>query len=181
MTDFDLGEVFDGAVCPINTLTLLSPDDLARHLACLARHLAPGARYVVQVGLVEPEQWQPYAGSHWEASRDGTELKIDWVDEELDVAHGISRQRSRIEVLSGDRGSAGGGPRNDCLDTGDVGQGNCGLAVQRGRNLRRWPQERLAERASDRDRSAAMARARVLRVSSRERRDPSSRPDRTPS
>jgi SAM-dependent methyltransferase len=103
MTDFDLGEVFDCAVCPINTLTLLSPEGLTRHLASIARHLAPDARYVVQVGLVEPGQWEPYAGSHWEASRDGVDLKIDWVDEELDVANGISRQRSRIEILSGAR------------------------------------------------------------------------------
>jgi SAM-dependent methyltransferase len=103
MTDFDLREVFDGAVCPINTLTLLPPDALVRHLECMDRHLRPGSRYLVQVGLVEPEQWEPYAGSHWEAARDGTELKIDWVDEELDVARAISRQRSRIEVLAGER------------------------------------------------------------------------------
>ena len=103
MCDFDLGKTFDGAVCPINTLLHLSPDGLARHLACMDRHLARGARYLVQVGLVEPEQWEPFAGSHWEAARDGTELKIDWVDEELDVARGISRQRSRIEVVAGDR------------------------------------------------------------------------------
>ena len=103
MEDFDLREVFDGAVCPINTLTLLTPNALARHLECMARHLRPGSRYVVQVGLVDPEQREPHAGSHWEAVRDGTELKIDWVDEELDIARGLSRQRSRIEVLAGDR------------------------------------------------------------------------------
>jgi len=103
MEDFDLREVFDGAVCPINTLTLLTPNALARHLECMERHLRPGSPYVVQVGLVDPEQREPHAGSHWEAVRDGTELKIDWVDEELDIARGVSRQRSRIEVLAGDR------------------------------------------------------------------------------
>jgi SAM-dependent methyltransferase len=103
MADFDLREIFDGAVCPINTLMLLTPDSLARHLECMDRHLRPPSRYLVQVGLVEPEGWEPHAGSHWEAGRDGTELKIDWVDEELDVARGISRQRSRIEVLAGER------------------------------------------------------------------------------
>jgi hypothetical protein len=30
-------------------------------------------------------------------------LKVDWVDEELDVQRGISRQRSRIEVVAGQR------------------------------------------------------------------------------
>jgi SAM-dependent methyltransferase len=103
MTDFDLGRTFDGAVCPINTLLHLSPDALARHLRCMDSHLRGGARYLVQVGLVEPDQWEPFAGSHWEAARDGTELKIDWVDEEFDAARGVSRQRSRIEVVAGDR------------------------------------------------------------------------------
>src|SRR4029078_4358645 len=76
MVDFDLGEAFDAAVCPINKLTLLTPDALARHLECMDRHLQPGSRYVVQVGVVDPEQQEPFAGSHWEAARDGTELKI---------------------------------------------------------------------------------------------------------
>jgi hypothetical protein len=57
----------------------------------------------VQVGLVEPNQWEPFAGSHWEAARGETVLEIDWVDEELDAERGISRQRSRIEVVAGDR------------------------------------------------------------------------------
>ena len=103
MTDFDLGQTFDGAVCPINTLLHLSPDQLVLHLQCVDRQLAPGAMYLVQVGLVDPSHCEPFAGSHWEASRGGTHLKVDWVDEELDVARGSSRQRSRIEVLSGER------------------------------------------------------------------------------
>jgi SAM-dependent methyltransferase len=103
MTSFDLGEIFDGAVCPINTLLHLSPDGLLRHLHCMDRHLAPRAKYLVQVGLVDPGQWEPFAGSHWEASRGETQLKIDWVDEELDAARGVSRQRSRIEVVAGAR------------------------------------------------------------------------------
>ncbi len=35
----------------------------------------------------------------WRESR----LRIDWIDEELDAARGVSRQRSRIEVLAGPR------------------------------------------------------------------------------
>lgn len=103
MTEFELGEAFDGAVCPINTLLHLSPDGLARHLDCMDGHLAPDAKYLVQVGLVDPDQWEPFAGSHWEASRGDTKLKIDWVDEELDATRAISRQRSRIEVVAGGR------------------------------------------------------------------------------
>ena len=102
MTHFDLGRTFDGAVCPINTLLHLSPPELGRHLHWMARHLEHRARYLVQVGLVEANQ-EPFAGSHWEASRGETSLKVDWVDEELDVVQGVSRQRSRIEVLAGPR------------------------------------------------------------------------------
>jgi SAM-dependent methyltransferase len=107
MTRFDLGRTFDGAVAPINTLLHLSRDDLGRHLECMARHLAPKGKYLVQVGLIEPAQRKPFAGSHWEAARAETRLRIDWVDEELDSVRGISRQRSRIEVLAGERA---GGP-----------------------------------------------------------------------
>jgi SAM-dependent methyltransferase len=103
MADFDLGRMFDGAVSPINTLLHLAPRALSRHFGCMARHLAPQAVYLVQVGLVDPEQWTPFSGSHWESARGDTVLKVDWVDEELDAVRGISRQRSRIEVVAGDR------------------------------------------------------------------------------
>jgi len=97
MTHFELARTFDGAVCPINTLLHLNPGE-----HWMARHLERRARYLVQVGLVEAGQ-EPFAGSHWEASRGETSLKVDWVDEELDVVQGVSRQRSRIEVLTGPR------------------------------------------------------------------------------
>jgi SAM-dependent methyltransferase len=100
MTDFDLGRKFDGAVCPINTLLHLTPDDLARHLDCMARHTT---RYLVQVGLIDESSHDEFAGSHWEALRGETALKIDWEDEQVDFARGVSRQRSRIEVLTGPR------------------------------------------------------------------------------
>jgi SAM-dependent methyltransferase len=102
MTRFDLGRKFDGAVCPINTLLHLSPAELDRHLRRMSEHLERRSRYLVQVGLVASSQ-DPFAGSHWEASRDGTSLKVDWVDEELDAVKGTSRQRSRIEIMSGPR------------------------------------------------------------------------------
>jgi SAM-dependent methyltransferase len=102
MTHFDLGRTFDGAVCPINTLLHLTPAELGRHLHRMAQHLERRARYLVQVGLVESDQ-EPFAGSHWEESRGETSVKVDWVAEELNVLRGVSRQRSRIEVLSGPR------------------------------------------------------------------------------
>jgi SAM-dependent methyltransferase len=103
MTDFDLRRTFGGAVSPINTLLHLDPRQLARHLDCVARHLPPGAVYLVQVGLATPESVDDFAGSHWEASRGETKLRVHWTDEELDFAAGRSRQRSRVEILSGPR------------------------------------------------------------------------------
>jgi SAM-dependent methyltransferase len=100
MTNFDLGRMFDGAVCPINTLLHLTPEELARHLERMARHTS---HYLVQVGLVDAASYDPFAGSHWEAVRGETKLKVAWEDEELDVARGISRQRSRIEIVEGPR------------------------------------------------------------------------------
>ena len=102
MTHFDLGRSVDGAVCPINTLLHLSPAELGRHLQRMAQHLERRSRYLVQVGLLDTVQ-EPFAGSHWEATRGETTLKVAWVDEELDLVSGTSRQRSRIEVLSGPR------------------------------------------------------------------------------
>jgi SAM-dependent methyltransferase len=99
ITELELGMRFDAAVCPINTLLHLSPEQLTRHLDRMALHTS---RYLVQVGLVQAED-EPFAGSHWEAERDGTKLKIDWEDEEVDLERGRSRQRSRIEVVSGPR------------------------------------------------------------------------------
>jgi SAM-dependent methyltransferase len=102
MTHFDLGRAFDGAVCPINTLLHLGPGELARHLHRMSQHLERRSRYFVQVGLLGPDE-EPPAGSGWEASRGETSLRIDWVDEDVDLVGGRSRQRSRIEVLSGPR------------------------------------------------------------------------------
>jgi SAM-dependent methyltransferase len=103
MTDFDLGRTFGGAISPINTLLHLTPEQLAAHLGCMARHLDPGGRYLVQVGLIDRASYDPFAGSHWEESRGDTTLKIDWEDEGIDWERGRSRQRSRIEVLTGPR------------------------------------------------------------------------------
>ena len=103
MADFDLARAFDGATCPINTLQHLTPDGLGRHLECMARHLEPGARYLAQVGLMDAQSYDPAAAHQAEASRGETKLRWEWADVEMDFERGISRQRSRIEVLAGPR------------------------------------------------------------------------------
>ena len=100
MTDFDLGETFDGAVCPVGTLGHLRPDAAARHLECLARHLRPSARYLVQLGVRTDDV---LGGSVWDAERGETRLRVEWRVDEVDFERLRSRERSRIEILSGPR------------------------------------------------------------------------------
>ena len=104
ITDFDLGRLFDGAVCPINTLAHLSPDDLARHLDRMAQHLRAGARYLVQLDLHDSVSVvDDVRASRWEIRRGDTKLRITWATEEVDLDSARQCQRSRIEILSGDR------------------------------------------------------------------------------
>jgi SAM-dependent methyltransferase len=101
MADFDLGRRFDGAVCPISTVSLLSPERFAQHLEAMAHHLRPDGRYLVQQGLVgdEADFWR----SEWEAERDGVRLGIVWEAIDCDTAGLRERSRSRVEVLAGPR------------------------------------------------------------------------------
>jgi SAM-dependent methyltransferase len=103
MRDFDLGRSFDGAVCPINTLGHLRPPDLVRHLACMGRHLAPGAGYLVQLPHYGPEGGEVGHKDEWEESREGVEVRVTWTTEAFDLDRMLERQRSRIEVVSGPR------------------------------------------------------------------------------
>lgn len=101
MVDFDLVRTFDAAVCPINTLLHLTPDELARHLGRMAAHLEPGARYLVQVGIFDGEELSP--PSEWHAERGDLGLRITWSPAVRDVAARREEHRSRIEVTSGPR------------------------------------------------------------------------------
>jgi cyclopropane fatty-acyl-phospholipid synthase-like methyltransferase len=100
MTEFDLGRELDGAVCPIGTLTHLTPPDLARHLEAMSRHLRPGARYLVQVALFDRSGAGP--SETWESERDGAKVRVTWTVEEIDLASRVQRHRSRIEVVEGE-------------------------------------------------------------------------------
>jgi SAM-dependent methyltransferase len=98
MTDFDVG-VFDGAICPINTLGHLTHADLAAHLRAMARALAPGARYLVQLGIDAPLG----EASRWEVEREGQHVRASWTVESRDVSAGTELHRSLFAVLAGPR------------------------------------------------------------------------------
>jgi SAM-dependent methyltransferase len=100
MTDFDLGRTFEGAVCPVNTLRHLQRPELAAHLEAMARALAPGARYLVQLGLPAGDE---APASRWNAERDGVRLRVTWTPEARDDARGVETHRSRVEILTGPR------------------------------------------------------------------------------
>jgi SAM-dependent methyltransferase len=136
MTDFELGSRLDGAVCSINTLAHLSPGELVQHLELMGRHLRSGAHYLVQLDLHERTHVEaPTRASQWEIERRGTKLRVTWATDEVDVEAG-QRQRSRIEVLSGERAGEGDS-RDDALDTRGVDGRGRRLTVRRHGNLRR--------------------------------------------
>jgi SAM-dependent methyltransferase len=99
MAAFDLGRSFDGAICPVSTLALLSRAQAARHLACVAAHLRPGGRYLVQLAIRDPDDLAAAIHtSTWEAGG----VRAEWSTEEVDLEHGVERQRSRIEMRGED-------------------------------------------------------------------------------
>ena len=101
MTDFHLDARFDAAVCPINTLSHLTEEELASHLGLMADHVEPGARYLVQVGVFDDDKRPPQ--NEWEAERDGIALRFEWSLLERDLDRRRERHRSRVEVLAGPR------------------------------------------------------------------------------
>jgi len=105
MTDFDLGRTYDGAILPINTFGYLQTEAQARqHLICVARHLPPGSKYLVQVDLRELTDYRPLPESQvgsWEMTKDGVRLKTTWGSKSFDPASRIETQFSRFEVLAG--------------------------------------------------------------------------------
>jgi hypothetical protein len=103
MTAFDLGRRVDGAVCPIATITHLSPEELVRHFEAMGEHLRDGSAYLVQLPLYdEASVAAGIPASRWETEGDSP-LRIDWTTEKVDLAAGRAFQRSRIEILDGPR------------------------------------------------------------------------------
>jgi SAM-dependent methyltransferase len=98
MVEFDLHATFDGAFCAINTLAILTPDEIVAHLHCVGRHLQLGARYLVQLDLRDPRS--PESGLRSSTWRVG-DLSVTWAVEDIDLENAREYQRSRIEILSG--------------------------------------------------------------------------------
>lgn len=103
MTNFSLGRTFGGAICPINTLAILTPSELSQHLACMSRHLGANARYMVQLALRNPHEELTENSIEWEASRNDTGLRIKVSVEQVDNKKMRELHRFRITIVSGER------------------------------------------------------------------------------
>lgn len=105
--DFDLGRVFDGALCPVNSFAYL-PDPAAamRHLLVMARHLEPGGRYFVQLDLRAPETLRlnhPEEQGKWEVDHADGRIAATWYVRDYDPVTRMETQVSRFEFLTGER------------------------------------------------------------------------------
>lgn len=103
MTDFDLGRMFGGAICPIDSLAYLQGrDQLIRHLGRMSDHMRRGSRYMVQLEMRDPmHPWRGVRPSIWEREVEGVRVQANWRVEEIDLENGIELQRGTIECLSG--------------------------------------------------------------------------------
>lgn len=105
MTRFDLGETFDGAICPINSFAyLLTREDALSHLECMERHLKPGAKYLIQLDLNDVEaggSGDSLAPCEREAEEAGISLRANWGLRRFDPSTYLDTQYCRFEILDG--------------------------------------------------------------------------------
>ena len=104
MTDFDFGQLFDGAFCPVNSFGYLLLEKAAQmHLACMARHLSPDSSYLVQIDLLNydtvsttiPEE------NSWIIELNDVKVRTTWSGRSFDAKSRLEVQVCRFEVLSG--------------------------------------------------------------------------------
>jgi SAM-dependent methyltransferase len=103
MRDFELGRRFGGAVCPVNTLAHLAPDELRRHLEGMRRHLTERARYLVQLGLRDQAEHAVADAHWWDMAGEDMSIRVTWAVEDVDMEAHREVHRSRIEILTGER------------------------------------------------------------------------------
>jgi SAM-dependent methyltransferase len=93
------GDPFDLACCPIDSIRHLSGDgEIARHLACIHRHLRPGGHNVIEVELMRRDGENPLppdTKSHWTIDQpDGTVIEASVRGERFDLARRLMWERS---------------------------------------------------------------------------------------
>jgi SAM-dependent methyltransferase len=100
MRDFALSRQFDLAITMLNSLChLLTLDDLLRHLASVARHLAPGGLYIAE--LAHPADFfgaERRTSSEWSSEVDGGTVRVRWGggSDEIDPVTQITREHVSV-------------------------------------------------------------------------------------
>jgi SAM-dependent methyltransferase len=100
MRDFSLPRQFDLAITMLNSLChLLTLDDLLRHLASVARHLAPGSLYIAE--LAHPADFfgaERRTSSEWSSEVAGGTVRVRWGggNDEIDPITQITREHVNV-------------------------------------------------------------------------------------
>jgi SAM-dependent methyltransferase len=100
MRDFSLGRQFGLAITMLNSLChLLTLDDLLRHLASVARHLAPGSLYIAE--FAHPADFfaaERRTSSEWSSEVDGGTVSVRWGGgkDEIDPITQITREHVSV-------------------------------------------------------------------------------------
>ena len=100
MREFRLGRQFDLAITMLNSLChLLTLDDLLQHLATVARHLAPGSLYIIE--LAHPADFfavERRTSTDWSSEVGGGTVRVRWGGgtDEIDPITQITREHVSV-------------------------------------------------------------------------------------
>jgi hypothetical protein len=99
MRDFDLQTTSDLAITMLNSLChLFTLDDLLRHLACVARHLAPGGLYIAE--LAHPADYftpERRTTSEWSTEVGGGRVSVRWgAGDRIDPVTQVTREHVSV-------------------------------------------------------------------------------------
>ena len=100
MRDFSLSRQFDLAITMLNSLChLLTLDDLLQHLACVARHVAPGGLYIAE--FAHPADFfaaERRTSSEWRSEVNGGAVSVRWGggSDEIDPITQVTREHVSV-------------------------------------------------------------------------------------
>jgi SAM-dependent methyltransferase len=99
MRDFSLPGRADLAITMLNSLChLLTLDDMLRHLACVARHVAPGGLYIAE--LAHPADYlsaERRTSSEWSTEVEGGTVSVRWgAKDQIDPVTQITREHVSV-------------------------------------------------------------------------------------
>jgi hypothetical protein len=84
VVDTILEEPCELAVCPINSVAYLSPDQVAQHLESMARNLCLGSSYWVQLDLRTTDRLPAPPSQSWDFEYEGRPMRCEWFGESCD-------------------------------------------------------------------------------------------------